>query len=57
MILTSEPPEGYIEYIRQSALSVSQAVGVEAGKRILHEALESWTSELDDALKWLSTAI
>lgn len=53
MKLSKEPPTGYIEYVRKSALSVSLAVGIEAGARILEESLKAWPDELDAAIKWI----
>ncbi len=34
MKLSKEPPQGYIEHIRRTALSAAQGVGIEAGARI-----------------------
>lgn len=53
MKLSKQPPLGYIEYVRKSALSAAQVVGIEAGARILEESLKAWPDELDAAIKWI----
>ena len=53
MKLSKQPPIGYVDHIRKTALSAAQGVGIEAGARILEEGLKQWPEELDDAIKWI----
>ncbi|WP_282635799.1 hypothetical protein [Sphingobacterium thalpophilum] len=47
------PPDGYVEHMKRSALLASQAVGIEAGIRILTEGLKQWPEELEACVKWV----
>lgn len=53
MKLSKEPPVGYVDHLRKSALMAANGVGIEAGVRILEEGLKKWPQELDAATKWL----
>ncbi|MDR6734152.1 hypothetical protein [Sphingobacterium sp. 2149] len=53
MKLSKEPPTGYVDHIRKTALSASQEVGIEAGAKILEEGLKAWPDELEAAIKWV----
>jgi len=53
MKLSKQPPIGYVDHIRKTALSAAQGVGIEAGARILEEGLKQWPEELDAAIKWI----
>ncbi len=53
MKLSKQPPEGYVNHVRESALSASQNVGIEAGAKILEDGLKAWPDELDAAIKWV----
>jgi len=53
MKLSKQPPEGYVNHIRESALLASQNVGIEAGAKILEDGLKAWPDELNAAIKWV----
>ncbi len=53
MKLSNEPPEGYVDHVRKTALSASNEIGIEAGAKILEEGLKAWPSELDASIKWV----
>lgn len=53
MQINKEPPVGYVEHMKRSALMASQGVGIEAGVRILTEGLKQWPKELDDSIRWV----
>ncbi|MDR6736282.1 hypothetical protein [Sphingobacterium sp. 2149] len=53
MKLSKEPPTGYVDYIKKTALSAAQCVGIEAGAKIQEEGLKAWPDELDSAIKWV----
>lgn len=53
MKLSKQPPTGYVDHVRKTALSAAQGVGIEAGAKILEEALKAWPDELEAAIKWV----
>ncbi len=53
MKINKQPPVGYVDHMRQSALLASQGVGIEAGVRILTEGLKQWPKELDESIRWV----
>lgn len=53
MKINKEPPVGYVDHMKRSALLASQGVGIEAGVRILTEGLKQWPKELDDSIRWV----
>jgi hypothetical protein len=53
MELSKQPPEGYVDHVRNSALLAAQNVGIETGAKILEEGLKQWPDELDAAIKWV----
>ena len=53
MKINKEPPVGYVDHMRRSALLASQGVGIEAGVRILTEGLKQWPKELEDSIRWV----
>ncbi|WP_286894937.1 MULTISPECIES: hypothetical protein [Sphingobacterium] len=53
MKLSKQPPIGYIDHIRKTALLAAQNVGIETGAKILEEGLKAWPDELEAAIKWV----
>lgn len=51
MKLTKQPPADYLDHFMITALSAAQSVGIEAGAKILEEALKAWPEELEGAIK------
>ncbi len=40
MELSKQPPDGYVNHVRESALLAAQNVGIETGAKILEEGLK-----------------
>lgn len=53
MKICKQPPDGYVNHVRESALLAAQNVGIETGAKILEEGLKQWPDELDAAIKWV----
>jgi hypothetical protein len=54
MKLSKEPPIGYVDHIRKSALYAAQVVGIESSANILEESLKAWPDELEAAIKCIA---
>lgn len=53
MKLSKEPPIGYVDHMKKSALLAADGVGIEAGIRILEEGLKEWPAEFEEAVRWV----